>query len=209
MVRKKVPDTTQSEVLTRSRRRCCICYGLYGDLEIKKGQIAHLDKDNSNPDLENLAFLCLEHHDHYDSQTSQSKNYTIDEIKHYRQELYKDVIPSLKKIVPSNIETNEPSSPLDIKRKEIKQIIIEILEDNHGVIYGVGSLSAKLGLTSKVTEQYLYELNGENILRIDRERAKNRKSYSLISSIENRMIDAFLGSIDNDLGKVAFCLKMR
>jgi hypothetical protein len=38
--------------------------------------------------LENLAWLCLAHHDEYDSKTSQSKSLQINEVKSYRAELY-------------------------------------------------------------------------------------------------------------------------
>ena len=60
-MRKKIPDDIQSDVLTKSRRRCCICYGLLCDLSVKKGQIAHFDKDNSNSKFENLLNVDLEY----------------------------------------------------------------------------------------------------------------------------------------------------
>lgn len=85
--RTKVPDSTQAEVLVQSRRRCCVCFGLSRDAEIKKGQIAHLDRDRNNNQIENLAFLCFDHHDEYDSQTSQSKGLLRSEIVRYREEL--------------------------------------------------------------------------------------------------------------------------
>ena len=85
--RKKVSESTQAEVLVQSRRRCCICFGLNRDESIKKGQIAHLDQDRNNNATSNLAFLCLEHHDEYDSQTSQSKGLQRAEIERYRDEL--------------------------------------------------------------------------------------------------------------------------
>ncbi|MBU1725611.1 MAG: hypothetical protein KJ892_17335 [Gammaproteobacteria bacterium] len=91
MPRKPVTPTTQSAVLVSSRRRCCICFGLNRDTSLKQGQIAHLDQDSSNPSEENLAFLCFDHHDQYDSKTRQSKNFTIDEVKRYRDELYKAI----------------------------------------------------------------------------------------------------------------------
>ena len=61
---------------------------LHEDDALKKGQIAHLDQDPSNNNLANLAFLCLDHHDEYDSKTSQSKGLTKGEIVRYRDELY-------------------------------------------------------------------------------------------------------------------------
>jgi hypothetical protein len=78
-----------------SRRRCCVCFGLSGDIEVKAGQIAHLDCDNKNNELDNLAFLCLAHHDQYDSKTSQSKGLRENEIKHFRTELYNNVSAAL------------------------------------------------------------------------------------------------------------------
>ena len=75
-------------VLRRSRRRCCICFGLHRDDAVKKGQIAHLDQDPNNNAIDNLAWLCLEHHAEYDSKTSQSKSLQLVEVKGYRSELY-------------------------------------------------------------------------------------------------------------------------
>jgi len=86
--RKKIPKNIVVDVLTRSRRRCCMCYGLKKDDGIKNGQIVHLDKNSSNNSFNNLAFLCLEHHNEYDSSKSQSKGFTITEAKKYRNELY-------------------------------------------------------------------------------------------------------------------------
>jgi hypothetical protein len=77
-----------ADVLTKCRRRCCICHGLHGDLSEKQGQIAHLDRDPSNHALDNLAYLCLSHHDRYDSDTSQSKRFSMQEVKIYRKALW-------------------------------------------------------------------------------------------------------------------------
>lgn len=87
--RKKISPKIQAEVLLRSRRRCCLCFGLERDFNLKKGQIAHVDKNNSNSNIDNLVFLCFNHHDEYDSQTSQSKGLSINELKNYNVELQK------------------------------------------------------------------------------------------------------------------------
>jgi predicted nucleotidyltransferase len=88
MSRIPITDDTEKEILTKSARRCCICFGLKGTFDETSGQIAHLDQNNSNNKFENLAYLCLPCHDKYDSKTSQSKGYTIKEAKHYRDSLY-------------------------------------------------------------------------------------------------------------------------
>lgn len=86
--RKVVLSDDQASVLTASRRRCAICFGLKGSLKEKAGQIAHLDHDPANSTLENLVFLCLPCHDRYDSKTRQSKGLTQKEVQFYRDRLY-------------------------------------------------------------------------------------------------------------------------
>lgn len=87
MARQKINKQTQTAILLECRRRCCICFGLEGNLEEKRGQIAHLDHNPNNNEPDNLAFLCLDHHDRYDSGTSQSRGLTKEEIKAYKEEL--------------------------------------------------------------------------------------------------------------------------
>jgi hypothetical protein len=86
--RPRISTETLRLVLTRSRRRCAVCLALAGDFSQKKGQIAHLDHDPSNNDDDNLVFLCFEHHDEYDSKTSQRKGLTAPEVKKYRADLW-------------------------------------------------------------------------------------------------------------------------
>lgn len=91
MTRVPISPDDQLIVLTQSKRRCCLCFHFDGDLDRKQGQIAHVDQDSSNPKLENLAFLCLPHHDEYDSKTSQSKGITKAEVEYARAALYKEL----------------------------------------------------------------------------------------------------------------------
>jgi hypothetical protein len=86
--RKKTSTATETSVLTKSKRRCAMCYHLEGIDTQKKGQIAHLDQNPSNCAEHNLAWLCLEHHSEYDSTTKQHKNYTEAEVKKWRDDLY-------------------------------------------------------------------------------------------------------------------------
>jgi hypothetical protein len=58
------------------------------DLGLKQGQIAHLDQNPANNTETNLAFLCFDHHDQFDSTTRQSKNLTKREVEIYRNELH-------------------------------------------------------------------------------------------------------------------------
>src|SRR5688500_9244626 len=102
-MRQNIPSQVQTQVLTRCRRRCSVCYGLNRDVSIKKGQIAHLDQDSSNCAIDNLVFLCFDHHDQFDSTTSQSKNLTQSEVRHYRDELEKIIDAAWKEPVQFDI----------------------------------------------------------------------------------------------------------
>lgn len=129
-MRKAITTQVQTQVLIRCRRRCAVCYGLNHDVTRKKGQIAHLDGNNSNSNIENLVYLCFDHHDEYDSTTRQSKNLTLAEVRHYRNELEFQIDAVWKEPVSFNItpllditdisghyvwETGNESAELDIR----------------------------------------------------------------------------------------------
>jgi len=99
MARKRLTEEKISAVLLKSRRRCCVCFGLNRDTGLKAGQIAHLDHRSSNDSESNLAFLCFVHHDEYDSKTSQSKGFTQKEVLIFREELYRSLGEYLAKPV--------------------------------------------------------------------------------------------------------------
>ena len=88
-----ISKAVETQVLTSSQRKCCICYYVSGNRSHRKGQIAHLNRDASNSGFDNLVWLCLDHHDEFDSSTSQSKGLTSDEIHTYRDRLYRDLAP--------------------------------------------------------------------------------------------------------------------
>ena len=85
--RRGVPKATVAAVLIACARRCCLCFGIEGDIQSKTLQIAHVDRDAANNDIENLAALCPAHHDDYDSRRSQTKGITPAEVKTYRDRL--------------------------------------------------------------------------------------------------------------------------
>jgi hypothetical protein len=78
-------------LLEASRRRCCLCAYLDGDWRQKKGQIAHIDRNPSNSKRDNLAYLCLDHHDQHDSTPSVSKGTEPAEVRKYRDRLHHEV----------------------------------------------------------------------------------------------------------------------
>jgi hypothetical protein len=91
MARKAISADVEASVILKGARRCPICFYLHRDLAVKKGQVAHLDKDSSNPSEDNLAYMCFDHHDEYDSTTRQSKNFTLHEVKEARKRLFEAI----------------------------------------------------------------------------------------------------------------------
>lgn len=73
--------------------------------------MAHLDKNNANHAEANLAFLCFDHHDEYDSTSSQRKNFTIGEVKEFREELYSTINKAFTQQVHFGEITTSPSDP--------------------------------------------------------------------------------------------------
>lgn len=86
--RVNIPKATRIEVVRKCRRHCCMCFGLRTTLEVTDGQIAHLDRDKTNAELDNLAYLCLACHKVYDSNSNRVLGYTAEEIRLYRTKLY-------------------------------------------------------------------------------------------------------------------------
>jgi hypothetical protein len=87
MNRQHTPRSTQIAVLTKCRRRCAFCFYFNSDVEVKKGQVAHIDRNPENDAEDNLAYLCQPHHDEYDTIPSQTKGFQEGELKQAKQEL--------------------------------------------------------------------------------------------------------------------------
>lgn len=123
--RKPLLKSVETDVLLASRRRCSLCVFLEHRDTPRKGQIAHLNGNASDRRFENLVYLCLEHHDEYDSRSSQSKGYTADELRSYRDKLYMQIDPQGKWITQTDIQvleqvkssSSEPTSDYEIVRK--------------------------------------------------------------------------------------------
>jgi hypothetical protein len=120
MDRKPIPQEILTAVIMKSARRCPLCFYLSRDLTEKLGQVAHLDKNRSNPEEDNLAFMCLEHHSWFDSTTSQHKNYTLGEVKGARAMLYSAIARN---------EHGTQAQSVARKSEERARIAVRILPD--------------------------------------------------------------------------------
>jgi DNA-binding transcriptional ArsR family regulator len=164
-------------------------------VEVTTGQIAHLDHDHSNNAPDNLAFLCLQHHAEYDSRSRQAKGLTIAEVKAYRKELHDAIAPLL--------ERQQPKAPLapagvdpvaSAMLEEQRDLIVEVLAER-GVVRGISELARRSDATYATVERQLHELAQRGIVRIDRPKGSPRRAYSLVDSLENRLIDTFLATL--------------
>jgi len=127
--RTSIPCKTENRVLISSARRCCLCLFLRSQDEVRKGQIAHLNHNASDTRFENLVYLCFEHHDEYDSKTSQSKGLTAGEVKEYRERLYeRKQLAHARQRIESELsqgrEEEEPESEEQRLRDEYRKIRI-------------------------------------------------------------------------------------
>ncbi len=122
----KVHKDTQADILqANSLRRCALCFDYKFDFNFKKGQIAHIDHNRSNNKPANLVFLCLEHHDEYDSSTSQSKGWTQEELKRSKKNLDAFIKKHREEILPEimSSKASKPTADDKIIIKEKRHII--------------------------------------------------------------------------------------
>jgi hypothetical protein len=144
--RPKIPTQVELDVINQSGRRCCMCFALSADFEEKQGQIAHLDHDRTNNRPSNLAWLCLPHHDQYDSRTSQSKGYSEKEVKRYRNELHDHIAKWRQDTLKSD----------DI----FTQTIQKFLDENIPLIF-----FAALATTDPILRQYMLKEISDPLLK--------------------------------------------
>jgi hypothetical protein len=75
--RKPVPTEIASQVLLANRHACCVCQKI-------QVQLHHIDDNPANNDPENLAVLCLSHHNQASMQIGLSRKLRPQDIRHYK-----------------------------------------------------------------------------------------------------------------------------
>lgn len=80
--RTKIPGATEGQLLYKTDYKCCVCN--------KRGDhIHHLDDNPDNNNIDNLAFLCFQHHNEATIKNSLSKTLRKESIIKYRKHHYK------------------------------------------------------------------------------------------------------------------------
>lgn len=79
MAKKRVPipQSIQTQVLVANRHACCVC-------QKHRVQLHHIDGDPSNNTAENIACLCLDHHDMATALASLTKKLTPSQVRIYK-----------------------------------------------------------------------------------------------------------------------------
>ena len=155
--RKTIPGKIQAEVLIACRRRCALCFGLDRDHSEQKGQIAHLDRNAENNAIENLVFLCLPHHDQYDSRPSQSKGITKEELRRYGDDLLQNLHDNQLR------NTAEEEASLVLTIDEVAAFL-RVDESEVGKLVSTGDLaSVRLGSELRILDAALIDFLRRNM----------------------------------------------
>src|SRR4051812_48116322 len=83
--RQTISERTKQEVLLSSKRRCPLCYRS-GNTGPREGAVAHIEQGSQSGAIDNLVFLCLEHHHQLDN-----GSLTPAEVKEARAALYRAI----------------------------------------------------------------------------------------------------------------------
>lgn len=142
MSRTQIPPLIQADVLRRSRRRCALCFAYNFNTETKQGQIAHIDRDTANNDPDNLIFLCLEHHDAYDTRTNQSKGINAEELTLARKDLDDFIDKSLSRLVPE--AENIPNDDYEISSEDEPTVSVDVYRVRIPVYHAYRALIGKI-----------------------------------------------------------------
>ncbi|HEV7486106.1 MAG TPA: hypothetical protein VGQ65_10525 [Thermoanaerobaculia bacterium] len=148
--RKPISRETESAVLVLSRRRCCVCFALNRDTDLKRGQqIAHLNHNSGNSELDNLVYLCLDHHNEYDSRTSQAKGLTVNELRQFRIELHEALERAWSAPVKFGAIELAAADPLSGRFVRKGELQLEKLGPNRLRVSGVA-----MGHSSRIAKQW-------------------------------------------------------
>jgi len=151
--RKTVPKDVVARVLIRSRRRCCLCAFWDKDCSQKDGQIAHVDRDPSNAAEDNLVYLCFPHHNQYDAKQLQGKNISPKELRHARDELYRQVNPDSEALFSVTLTLNrEFDSFTDEDQQNFLTFVQDVLE-KHGNLEVTQKTPGSVNLTIELSER--------------------------------------------------------
>lgn len=144
MVHKRphIPQKIQREILFRNEACCCIC----GKSNV---QIHHIDRNNSNNNFNNLAVLCIEHHDAAHSKSSMTSRLSSPLIRQFKKD-WEARIARKRQLARRNIIRNKDEQ--SFIKFEIKKLV-----------YSLPASSDKRSTKSTIDQLYSWHLFTDSI----------------------------------------------
>lgn len=173
----------ETNVLRSSMRRCALCLGINNDFSEKSGQIAHVNQNSSDSSFENLAWLCLEHHDRYDGKTSQSKGITRAELLSYREELY-SYVDRLRSDLASHYLNMKLYEDIPVTQAE-DTVAISAADFNNYLIQQWSTYRSGLSLNKTQNRDRITDLNRDNSTRV----GSNFETENYYSELSGKTIE--------------------
>ena len=102
-MRTQVPDDVSAEVMYQHDRICCVC-----NEPGKAVQIHHIDEDPSNHDQDNLAVLCLQHHEDTHVKGGFSRKLRATDVRKHRDEWIRRVRDRRSQVDKLSVERAAP-----------------------------------------------------------------------------------------------------
>jgi len=169
-----VPPSIETKLLIKCGRRCALCVYLKNDFNTKNLQIAHIDNDPSNNDLDNLVPLCLDHHIEIHQKNPISKGFSNEEIKHYRDLLYKN-----KSDIIEKSSSNANQFLADKEKDHLKQEIIRSFEEGdfrafYASVFNFGFNELTRIVQWTIIKSYEAYTDGINKIRIDIDKGNSK-----------------------------------
>lgn len=154
MKRPSIPPKTQVTILSKCRRRCAFCYYFEFDTSLKKGQIAHIDRNRNNNVENNLVYLCLPHHDDYDTKSIQTKRYTPEELAEAKRELETFIEKKHSSIV--SLLASDKIEPL-AKKSKINRVSVEVYKIRYPIYQAFRDFVIPIVQNTDIDIEKLYE----------------------------------------------------
>jgi len=186
MARPQIPKLTQKTVLGKCRRRCALCYYFDFDTSFKKGQLAHIDRNPNNNSESNLVYLCLRHHDEYDTSPSQTKKLTPEEVMDAKRDIEKSIENKVSIVFP------EPQVNVQFDKTlgETKGISVEVYKLRYPIFGAFIKFILSVLQNAKVDPENLNDF-----------RANTNDSLFLF----NDEIDTFIRKVDRKAVELVYC----
>lgn len=135
--RKIIPPKIEREILFRNQSVCCIC-------QKSNVQIHHIDGNNSNNKLSNLAVLCIEHHDSASTVSTMTRRLSSSLVRQYKFNW------------EAQIARKRKYAGVQIKKKKIEDQFIKF--ELRRLIYSLPAFPDKKSTNSTIEQLYNWHL---------------------------------------------------